>query len=360
MTQISLDGLLQLFTAVILFGSMFVPIKKYNAGDGFFAQWIMSIAILLVGFCVFAYQSFTTFYPIAMLGGVFWCLGNMMAIPIIKRLGMALGILIWNSTNCMFGWAIGTFGGFGIQGRPASIPWLSYAGLILIFIGGIMFAFVKNKPTPKPSNDKKATYQLYKLSDGDNTEKIPIDDKELAILPMNPETTTSSLSEETDINLNNSSKIFGIIMALISGALYGINLAPVIYIQDNENIFFDAPKDGLPYAFSHFFGAFITSTIGFVIYAIVKKNRPFINPEIPIPALLAGLIWAIAMCCLLSATSKLSASISYPISAMLPGCIAACWSIIYFKEIEGGKNLILMIVAILVTVSGAICIGASK
>ena len=59
-------------------------------------------------------------------------------------------------------------------------------------------------------------------------------------------------------------------MALISGALYGINLAPVIYIQDNDNIFAGAPKEGLPYAFSHFFGAFITSTLGFVIYALVK------------------------------------------------------------------------------------------
>ena len=135
MTRVSVEGLLQLFTAVILFGSMFVPVKKYNAGDGFFAQWIMSISILLVGFGVFATESFAHFYPMAMLGGAFWSVGNMMAIPIIKRLGMALGILIWNSTNCLFGWAIGTFGGFGIEPRPASIPWLSYLGLVLIFTG---------------------------------------------------------------------------------------------------------------------------------------------------------------------------------------------------------------------------------
>jgi glucose uptake protein GlcU len=232
--------------------------------------------------------------------------------------------------------------------------------LFVAFFSGILFAFVKNKPTPKPENDKKATYQLYKLADGDNMEKVPIDDKELAILPMNPETSTSSISENTNLETENSTKIIGIIMALISGALYGINLGPVIYIQDNEHLFPNAPKDGLAYAFSHYFGAFITSTLGFIAYAIFKKNQPLINPSIPIPALISGAIWAIAQTLLLNATSQLSASISYPIASMLPGCVAACWSILYFKEIEGGKNLILMSIAILITLSGAICIGASK
>lgn len=134
-TEVSVDGLAQLFFAVILFGSMFVPLKKFNAGDGFFAQWIMSVSILIVGFGVFSWQSFVHFYPVAMLGGVFWACGNCMAIPVIQRLGMALGILIWNSTNCLIGWAIGTFGFMGIKARPANNPWLSYAGLFFVFIG---------------------------------------------------------------------------------------------------------------------------------------------------------------------------------------------------------------------------------
>ena len=123
-------------------------------------------------------------------------------------------------------------------------------------------------------------------------------------------------------------------MALISGSLYGINIAPVIYVQDNSDYYTGAPPDGLPYAFSHFFGAFIMCTVIFVAYALFKKNRPVINPSIPLPALLTGLIWGVAQVLLLNATSRLSAAISYPIAAMLPGCVAALWSIFVFDEVE--------------------------
>ncbi|KAE9555825.1 hypothetical protein FO519_001039 [Halicephalobus sp. NKZ332] len=348
--DVSADGLTQLFFAVVLFGSMFVPLKKFDAGDGFFAQWIMSVSILIVGFGVFGWQSFVYFYPVAMLGGVFWACGNCMAIPVIKRLGMALGILIWNSTNCLVGWAIGTFGFMGIKPRPASNIWLSYTGLFLVFIGGILFLFVKNKPEEKPS---KPIYQLQDMEKN-------IEEKEFTILPSTDPTTSDSLSEEDFGKVSQWDRILGVAMALISGSLYGINIAPVIYVQDNSDHYTGAPPDGLPYAFSHFFGAFIMCTVIFIIYAVFKKNKPEINPSIPIPALLAGLIWGIAQVLLLNATSRLSAAISYPIASMLPGCVAALWSIFVFDEIERGNNLILMAVAMCVTLSGAICIGASK
>lgn len=37
---------------------------------------MMSIAILLVGFIVFATTGFPGFYPLAMLGGASWCIGG--------------------------------------------------------------------------------------------------------------------------------------------------------------------------------------------------------------------------------------------------------------------------------------------
>ncbi|PIO69708.1 hypothetical protein TELCIR_08461 [Teladorsagia circumcincta] len=43
---------------------------------GMFAQWVMSIAILIVGFIVFCLRSFPGFYPLAMLGGAFWAIGE--------------------------------------------------------------------------------------------------------------------------------------------------------------------------------------------------------------------------------------------------------------------------------------------
>ncbi|KAK6021062.1 hypothetical protein OSTOST_13276, partial [Ostertagia ostertagi] len=90
---------------------MFVPVRKYDPGDGMFVQWVMSCAILIVGFIVFCVMGFPGFFPLAMLGGMFWTIGNATAVPIITRIGMAVGMLIWNTTNCLTGWA----GGSGIM-----------------------------------------------------------------------------------------------------------------------------------------------------------------------------------------------------------------------------------------------------
>lgn len=88
-------GLCACGVSAVFFGSMFVPIRKYDASDGkvyptvgelgyfnydflsgMFAQWVMSAAILFIGFLVFCLQGFPGFYPLAMLGGMFWTIGN--------------------------------------------------------------------------------------------------------------------------------------------------------------------------------------------------------------------------------------------------------------------------------------------
>ena len=59
-------------------------------------------------------------------------------------------------------------------------------------------------------------------------------------------------------------------MALLSGACYGLNLAPVMYVQDNPEKYPGAPAAAMPYVFSHYFGAFVMSTLGFFIYSLIK------------------------------------------------------------------------------------------
>ncbi|KAK6015388.1 hypothetical protein OSTOST_19186, partial [Ostertagia ostertagi] len=127
-------GLAACGVSSVFFGSMFVPIRKYDAGDGMFAQWVMSIAILIVGFIVFCIRSFPGFYPLAMLGGAFWAVGNATAIPIISRLGMSVGILIWNTSNCLTGWAGGRFGLFGMKANPPASELLNYGGLVCVIV----------------------------------------------------------------------------------------------------------------------------------------------------------------------------------------------------------------------------------
>lgn len=305
-------GLIEVFSAVLLIGCVFVPLKKFGAGDGFFAQWLVNASFLLVGFVVFAFHGFPPFYPLAMLGGACWATANLMSIPIINRVGMCLGILIWNSVNCVAGFLVSYVGLFGIDSQPTSSPALSFVGLPMVLVGGIIFGSVR---TTRQDREKLE------------------DPKQRAI---------------------------GLAMAVLSGFLYTMNLLPVMYIQHNPETFHDAPEGFLPYVFSHTFGAFTTSTIAFAVYAIVRKNDPWINERVALPALFSGLILGCGQSLNFSATHHISGSVTYPISAMLIGCVAAVWDVFYFREIRGKRNLSLLLVAILITVTGAILIGVSK
>uniref|UniRef100_A0A915DTK2 Uncharacterized protein n=1 Tax=Ditylenchus dipsaci TaxID=166011 RepID=A0A915DTK2_9BILA len=73
----------------------------------------------------------------------------------------------------------------------------------------------------------------------------------------------------------------------------------------------------------------MSSTCIFVIYSVVKFNKPLVNPEVILPSLLSA--------------------ITGPLSSMVPGCVASAWSIFYFKEIEPGRNLHLLYAGMAVT-----------
>ena len=62
--------------AILGFGSNFIPVKKYDTGDGMFFQWILCIGIWLVGVVVnlVRYQP-PFFYPV-FFGGVLWTSGT--------------------------------------------------------------------------------------------------------------------------------------------------------------------------------------------------------------------------------------------------------------------------------------------
>ncbi|VDM45387.1 unnamed protein product [Toxocara canis] len=344
-------GLIACGVASVFFGSMFVPIKRFDAGDGLYVQWLMSIAILIFSFCTWLWEGLPQFYPLAMLGGVLWCLGNATAVPIIRRLGMAMGILIWNTTNCLSGWAGGNFGLFGMKARPAANPLLNYIGLACVIVGGVLFSQVKGNASTEGDNQDVA---LERMNSGEK-DQLSSDD------PPLKGGTTATTTEPTDrgaqLSTSNKDRLIGIALALIAGCLYGSTFVPVIYIQDNID---GAPTRGLPYVFSHSMGIFLTSNLLFIGYCIFKKNNPVINNRISLPALCAGTIWVIAQTSFFIANENLSQTVSFPIITMLPGCIASVWSIFVFKEIRGTRNLRLLGIAIVITLCGALMVGLSK
>ena len=65
-----------------------------------------------------------------MLGGAVWCLGNVLCVPIIQRISLGLGLLVWGSTALFTGWITGYFGLFGLnEDRPHDL------GLNLVGLG---------------------------------------------------------------------------------------------------------------------------------------------------------------------------------------------------------------------------------
>ncbi|CAJ0916045.1 unnamed protein product, partial [Mesorhabditis belari] len=293
----------------------------------------MSSAILLVGFCTFVYIGFPGFYPLAMLGGMFWSIGNSMAIPVISRLGMALGILIWNTTNCLTGWAGGRFGLFGMKANPPESSILNYFGLSLVLVGGFLFSRIRGgKAEEEPAEGKRITLHLH---DAEN-EKLSATPEQSDDEVLNR--TTKVDGAEVRQEMGARGRGVGILLALISGCFYGLT----------DSLY---PTDGMSYIFSHYFGIFVTGTALFVGYSIFKKNKPTINNAITLPAFGGGLLWAIAQSSFFIANDNLSQAVTFPIITTLPGCVAALWSIFYFKEIQGKRNFILMAIAVSITLT---------
>ncbi|XP_075866675.1 transmembrane protein 144 isoform X1 [Microcebus murinus] len=308
-------GYISSLLAIILFGSNFVPLKKYDTGDGMFLQWVLCAAIWLVALVVNLILHCPKFWPFAMLGGCIWATGNIAVVPIIKTIGLGLGILIWGSFNALTGWASSRFGWFGLDAEEVPKPLLNYIGAGLSVVSAFIFLFVKSElPTNTCSVDTTPLMTEHVI----NECQVPC----------------SWVDRLSRVHY----RIVGCTLAVISGVLYGSTFVPIIYIKDhskrNDSIYAGASQYDLDYVFAHFSGIFLTSTVYFVAYCIAMKNNPRLYPEAVLPGFVSGILWAIATCCWFIANHSLSAVISFPIITAGPGLIAAVWGVFMFKEIQ--------------------------
>ncbi|MCP9258739.1 hypothetical protein DINM_001744 [Dirofilaria immitis] len=323
----TLKGLIACGISTCLFGSILVPIKQFDPGDGFFLQWVMDAGIFLFGMIINAYEGFPKFYPLAMLGGAIWAIGNASSTTILRSIGMGMGALIWCTTCCLIGWASSRFGLFGLKENVPNSVILNYAGLLFILFGGALFTLVESTPQINCLN---------KIQETRNSSTI---DLELSALPLKSRRTGCEelkLFHSDDRKNGNSKKsefCNGIILSLFAGVSFGLTFVPVIYIQEHPNQFENATSEALPYVFAHYTGIFITGTIILVIYTIIKLNKPMVNHQIILPAFTSGIMWAIAQTSWFVANNYIPQSISFPINSMVPGVIAVLWSVIYFRKL---------------------------
>ncbi|KAI6215292.1 hypothetical protein M3Y94_00368700 [Aphelenchoides besseyi] len=312
------------------------------------------------------------FQPLAMLGGFLWCIGNLTAIPIIKAIGLGLGILIWGCVNCTVGWAVGRFGLFGTRASVPTSEVMNYMGLVCVIIGGILFSQIKvteprkkiNLTTqaevhaPIPIQEAVVIREVVDGAEQHVTGEIEVVDGERTELVN--QTPTGVNNTRTGEQSRNSGRLIAILLSFVAGACYGLTFTPVIYIQDNPQLYPSSPKDAIDYVFSHYAGIYITSITVLIVYLSYKRNQPHVDPQIIGPSLLAGLLWSIAQIAWFIANDSLSQAVTFPINSMVPGVVGTLWSVFYFKEISGRRNIRFLIIAIMITLTGAILVGLSK
>ncbi|XP_022325101.2 transmembrane protein 144-like isoform X2 [Crassostrea virginica] len=325
--------------AVLLYGSNFAPVKKFETGDGMFFQWILCGGALLVGIIVQVIRGTKHFYPLVMIGGLVWETGNICVVPIIKTIGMGLGLCIWGMTNLLSGWATSRFGWFGMTASTQiKDPVLNTIGVVVAVSSSIVFAFVKNDVTPVDIGSDQEPL-LSSLSRGSiNTEPSSNDDS----------TFIDRLSP-------GKKRVLGIVLSIFSGILYGQMFTPAVYLQDHGD-----SKNALDYVFACFCGIYSTSTVYFIIYIIFMKNKPKVYPKAILPGVISGLMWGAATAGWFVANQVMSPAIAFPIITTGPSIIASLWGIFVFKEIRGTRNICILLLGFVFVITGAILTAFSQ
>ena len=69
-------GYIAVIIAVLFYSSNFIPVKKFDTGDGMFFQWVMCFGVWLTGLAInFARQEPPFFTPV-IIGAICWTTGN--------------------------------------------------------------------------------------------------------------------------------------------------------------------------------------------------------------------------------------------------------------------------------------------
>ena len=77
------------------------------------------------------------------------------------------------------------------------------------------------------------------------------------------------------------------------------------------------------------------------------------------PAFISGVVWGVGFGGQLFAVTDLPYSVGYPICSIGPVLISTLWSLLFFKEIKGQRNLKYLIVSIITMIAGIVMLGVS-
>jgi glucose uptake protein GlcU len=334
----SLIGYVGVLLAVFFFGSNFLVTKKYETGDGLFFQVPFALGIWTTSLVVMFARPFPVrFYPTAMIGGLIWETGNILSIPIIQRIGMALGLIIWGTSALCIGWFTGYFGLFGLNSQKDdihSLP-LDLVGLVFAIFSLVAAINVKKEKGKKILRNDDASMPFVVDDDDDEDNNV-----------SSPSHTGSSRHH-----------VEGVAMAILAGVFFGSNFDPPTWIQNHDH---KASQNSLDYVFSHFCGILLTSTTYFLIYCVYKRNKPWVNAKLFLPAFVSGLGWGTAQIGWFLANSNLGYTTAFPLVLIGPGFVGSLWDVFIYKEITGPKNMRWLVVVFFFIIVSATCTVLSR
>ncbi|XP_021439801.1 transmembrane protein 144 isoform X2 [Oncorhynchus mykiss] len=314
--------------AVILYGSNFVPVKKIETGD-----------VSMIGDLILHSPKF---HPLAMLGGAAWATGSLTVVPVVKAIGLGLGVCIWGSSSLLMGWISSRFGWFGIEAQEVARPVLNYCGAGLCLLSGLILFFVRT-----------------------NVGELPHSECTPLLINRIVNSGVYGPSESwVDVMGAKRKRCVGCLLAVVAGLLYGASFVPILYIKshvaDHDSICYGASLYDLDYVFAMCCGIYLTSTVYFSIYCVAMRNRPRVFSRAILPGFLSGLMWTLATYCWFLANNYLSAVVTFPIVCAGNCLVAALWGCLVFKEVKGLVNCSIFIVASCVVLTGSMLTSFSN
>mmetsp|Transcript_17584 Transcript_17584/g.43283 ORF Transcript_17584/g.43283 Transcript_17584/m.43283 type:complete len:477 (+) Transcript_17584:102-1532(+) len=123
---------------VLMFGTNYVPVRKFETYDGAMFQWMMGNGICGMG--IIAHFLFGgEIINFGLVGGALWAVSNFLVLPVVKLLGLGVGFSMYHVINMIVGYAVGRFGLFGAPLDPGSMPHLRDASVLVLVAS---FAFM--------------------------------------------------------------------------------------------------------------------------------------------------------------------------------------------------------------------------
>ncbi len=274
-------GIIGALIAAIGWGSYFVPLKKLGKEvDIYVFQFIMCSGILLSSLVFSLFFGYEIIYP-AIISGFVWAIGNILSAFAVKRAGLAIAPPIWMGTGIFVSFFL------GVVILLENVEMLSaISGVLLLVLGIYILSLIYGKG-------------------------------------------------KADLN--------GIILALLSGLIFGSYLLPLN--------FFNLKAES--YLFSMSLGIFLCSTI----LLLFSKRR--IQKELAFPGIVSGVIWNIANIGSLFAVNILGLAIGFPLT-QLALFVSIVWGIVYFKEFREKRKKVMVLISAIILFSGALLLGLSK